>query len=680
MSSLGLHLFELLMLSQKSVDLEGLPFPKAREHWLTASKQMDKKSAIDLACKLIPLYPERPFFPAHALDLAKATGDELRVARLVLEVAEGEVSVALQPVFTATDMLLASSQASPAECAKAIYLRDRLMEVSPQRHFFRAQLARRENKVDTALNEVSTHLDLFPSDAPALILRATLAMQTGRWGRYCNEISALASIQSNPRSTELLNLFQTFQAAQGLSSTTPSDLVLNQERLETPGAVYEYAMDRAPEPDTAVRQGVVLLTGSLAGGGAERIVATMCRQFKEMEPAENLQLWLFSKTNGPAGNALFYLPLTGLREEELHIIEPVRQSSEPFCWLPPFYAQRAQAIYDDLMRLRPRVLYITLDEAIIAGGIAAVMAGVPRIVLHCHNMSPPNLHGDTRLSFGWDRAFRMLLARPNVQYVNVAQVAVDDYLDWCATPPNACRAAVIHNGVDFSPIDEGLRDDQPSRIRCELGIPPNSPVIGAAIRFTDVKQPLVWLEAARLIRNARQDAHFIMYGDGVLLESCKIRAAHLGLEDCVHFPGRVSDLAQRLAVFDIMMLSSRSEGFPNVLIEAQAAGVVPVSFDVGGCRETMEPGRSGLVVPECTAKALAAEVITLLNKPQRLKRMSRRAMKFVRKTFSIDQMMEQLHDLVYGTRLSDFGERAPSAKLARKGKRPAKSHANASLK
>lgn len=662
------------MLPDETVDFETLPFPQARERWLAFSRQVDEKRAFDLAYRLIPLYPDRPFFPAHALELAKTTEDKLRVARLLLDVAERKVGVQLQPIFTAVDILSASSQVTLSERTEAVHLRNRLMEASPRRHFFRAQLARRERDLDAALKEMATHLSLFPTDVPALVLRASIAMQTGRWGRYCNEILALESIQGNTRSSEMLDLFQQFRAAQGLSSTSPDDMILNQEWLETPGAVYEYAMDRAPLPDTAARQGVVLLTGSLAGGGAERIVATMFQKFRTMRPDEDLQLWLFSKTDGAAGNALFYLPLTGLREDELHIVEPVQRPNEPFCWLPPFYAQRAQAIYDDLMRVRPRVLYITLDEAIIAGGIAAVMAGVPEIILHCHNMSPPNLHGDDRLSLGWDRAFRALLARPNVQYVNVAKVAVDDYLNWCGTITDNCRATVIHNGVDFSPIDEGLASGLPACIKDELNIPPDSPIVGTAIRFTDVKQPLVWLEAAQLIQGARPDAHFIMYGDGVLLETCKAQAEHLGLGRCVHFPGRVSDLAQRIGVFDILMLSSRSEGFPNVLIEAQAAGVIPVAFDVGGCRETMNPGHSGLVVSERTAEGLAAEIITLLSKPRRMERMKRCGPRFVRRVFSIDHMIGSLQDLVYGAQDSRLAQRAVLPGRKSKRKRSPKSH------
>ncbi len=323
------------MLSNENVNLERLPFPKARAHWL-AIKEVDEKNAIDLACRLIPLHPDRPFFPSHALDLAKTTGDELRVARLVLDVAEREGSVQLQPVFSATDVLLASPDASSSERVEAVNLRNSLIEASPERHFFRAQLARRERDHHTALQEASAHLALYPSHKPALVLRATAAMQTGRWGRYCNEILALASIEGNARSNEMLDLFQRFRTAQGLSSASPDDLIIQQELLETPGAVYEYAMEHAPPPDMDARQGVVLLTGSLAGGGAERIVATMLQGFRRMESDESPQLWLFSKTDGAAGNALFYLPLTGLCEDELHIIDPVQKPGEPFCWLPAF--------------------------------------------------------------------------------------------------------------------------------------------------------------------------------------------------------------------------------------------------------------------------------------------------------------------------------------------------------
>lgn len=634
------------MAQKDSTDFDGLPFPKARARWLAVSDRLDDGRALDLACSLVPRFPAQGFFIAQALNLGRATGQQLRVARLVAEVAAVSPQVPVHHVMTAADILM--NAAAPEEQEEAVALRDRLIEASPRRHYFRAALAQRARDRDTAAAEIAAHLQRFPDDAQALVLRGTLAWQGGRWGRHCRDILAMRQAEGNPRAAEMLDLFARFRAAQGLAQATPEEIAGQEHRLETPGAVYEYAMTIAPPPDAGERRGVVMLTGSLAGGGAERIVATTLNRFRAWRDDEEAQLWLFSKASGDAGDALFYLPLTGLREDELHIVGAANVQSEPFCWLPPFYAQRAQALYDDLLRTRPRVIYLTLDEAIIAGGIAAVMAGVPEIILHCHNMSPPNLHGHDRHCFGWDRAFRALLARPNVRYVNVAQAAVDDYLDWCGADPAACRATVIHNGIDFSAIDEGLAGDLPRSIRRELGIPLRSPVVGAALRFTEVKQPLLWLEAARQIRDAVPKAHFVLYGDGALLEPARAHAERLGFGDCVHFPGRVSDLARRLPVFDVLMLSSRSEGFPNVLIEAQAAGVVPVAFDVGGCAETMAPGRTGIAVAEKTADALAGEVIALLRNRRRLRRMKRAGMAFVRATFAFERMVAALHGLVYG--------------------------------
>ncbi|MCP5075139.1 MAG: glycosyltransferase, partial [Rhodobacteraceae bacterium] len=497
-----------------------------------------------------------------------------------------------------------------------------------------------------ARTELATHLRDHPDDPQAIILRGVVAYQSGRWGRYCADLLALDGFTDRQKPKHIFETFQSFRSAQELADAVPAELRRRQTDLETPGAVCEFALHNSPEPDPAPRKGVVMMIGSLAGGGAERVVATSLRHFRETSQDEVVDLWLFSKQQNAEIDALFYLPLTGLDEKEIVLIEPAEEQSQPFVWLPRFYARKSQAIYDRLMAEKPRVVHLTLDESIVAGGIAAVLAGVPEIILHSHNMSPPNLHGNTTQSFGWDRAFRALLGRPNVRFVSVAKAALDDYLNWSGATPRDGQAMVVHNGVDFSALDDGLKGGLPHQIRRELGIPAESPVIGTALRFAEVKQPLLWVKAARLIRDAVPDAHFVMYGDGDMLEETRDHAARLDLADCLHFPGRVSDLAHRLPLFDILMLSSRSEGFPNVLIEAQAAGVVPVAFDVGGCRETMQDGRTGVIVKDLTAQALADVVIGLLDSPERLEAAKQEAMAFVRSRFSFERMAKQLRDVV----------------------------------
>ena len=75
--------------------------------------------------------------------------------------------------------------------------------------------------------------------------------------------------------------------------------------------------------------------------------------------------------------------------------------------------------------------------------------------------------------------------------------------------------------------------------------------------------------------------------------SAATQAAGLGLADRFVFPGQVRNVADYLACLDLFMLTSRVEGLPNSLIEAQLAGVPVVTADVGGAGETFEDGSSG---------------------------------------------------------------------------------------
>jgi glycosyltransferase involved in cell wall biosynthesis len=211
---------------------------------------------------------------------------------------------------------------------------------------------------------------------------------------------------------------------------------------------------------------------------------------------------------------------------------------------------------------------------------------------------------------------------------------------------------VVHNGVDFDRIDDTVHHAHARHVRRELAIPETSPVIGTAFRFVDVKQPDTWLRAAAEIRHRVPDAHFVMYGSGLLHAETARMARDLGLGDCVHLPGQVSDLIARMTAFDIFMLSSRSEGFPNVLIESQAVGAIPVTFDVGGCREAMVPGATGFVVKDMSAEALAGRVADLLENPAQLAAMKTAAAAMVRERFSAEHVLEELRDAILGPRIA----------------------------
>lgn len=527
-------------------------------------------------------------------------------------------------------------------------VRDALSEresTIPEKHLVRAQIAAWDHQWSEAWREINTHLALHPDDAAAIFLRGSLAYRSGRWGQYAPEINALRHLTANTAAQDIHRKVSDFFALQGADLGTHGGSDHDVPALSTPGAVFERVAREAPPAVAGERSGIVMICGSLAPGGAERIVAMIYESLRRRHPEEKVSLWLFTD-KGTDANGLFYLPLTGATRDELTILDTTPAISEPFSWLPPFLAMRSQQIYDELLKAKPRALHLTLDETNLTGGFAGLLAGVPRIVMHAHNMRPDDLHGSQEIAFGWERAYRALLAREEVRFVNVAKVAADDYVSWMGLT-GSDRVRVIHNGFDFSqfePIDPAAR----AQLRSELGVPANAPVVGTALRFNGVKQPRVWLDAAKLILDKRPDVHFVLFGDGELLADSQDHAAAIGLGGAIHFAGRVSDLHRRLGILDVFMLSSRSEGLPNVLIEAQAAGVVPVTFDVGGCAETLIDGQTGRLVRDRTAEALAAEVLSALADDAWRNRARTAASQFVRDEFSIDRMMGRLEAVLAG--------------------------------
>jgi glycosyltransferase involved in cell wall biosynthesis len=129
----------------------------------------------------------------------------------------------------------------------------------------------------------------------------------------------------------------------------------------------------------------------------------------------------------------------------------------------------------------------------------------------------------------------------------------------------------IDNGFDFT-------DEMPhghwerGGYRAKLGIPADAPLIGGMLRFSEEKRPLLWLEVAAAVRRHLPQAHFLLIGDGVLRAEVEERAQRADLIDAIHPPGVEKDSLRAMADMDLFLLTSRVEGLPNVLVEAQAAG------------------------------------------------------------------------------------------------------------
>ena len=253
-------------------------------------------------------------------------------------------------------------------------------------------------------------------------------------------------------------------------------------------------------------------------------------------------------------------------------------------------------ILTDLVRIgrreRARVLHVHGYAAADYGRLAARRLGAA-LVLHEH-FADPRLPSYQALA---DR----LLAPLTHRAIAVSGSTRDFLVEQRHVP--ADRVRVIWNGA---PLDEfAPRGPERRRaVRRDLGLSDDVPLVGTIGRLNLQKGHRYLLDALPRVVAAVPAAHLVIAGDGDRERALRAQADALGLSPRVLFLGHRTDVAALLEAFDVFCISSTYEGTPLTLFEAMAAGKAIVSTSVDGCREVLEEGRTGLLVPPQDVAAL----------------------------------------------------------------------------
>ena len=182
------------------------------------------------------------------------------------------------------------------------------------------------------------------------------------------------------------------------------------------------------------------------------------------------------------------------------------------------------------------------------------------------------------------------------------------------------RVRVVHNPVDLDGIAAAA--SQPiDPAHAALWRPP---VIVAAGRLADVKNYPLLIEAFGLVRQ-RTPAQLFILGQGDQEQALRELIQARGLGDAVHLCGFHVNPWKYMARADVFALTSRYEGFGNVLVEAMACGVPVVATSSAGTREIVTTGEDGLLVERHEPAAVAAALDRLLNDAALRQRMSQTA-------------------------------------------------------
>ena len=174
--------------------------------------------------------------------------------------------------------------------------------------------------------------------------------------------------------------------------------------------------------------------------------------------------------------------------------------------------------------------------------------------------------------------------------------------------------------------------------------PPGPPVVVLAARLLWHKGVREFVEAARLLRREGQDARFVLVGapdGGNRAAVAPAMVEEWVGEGIVEHWGHREDMERVFASCHVVCLPSYREGLPKVLLEAAAGGRAIVASDEPGCREVVEPGVTGELVPVGDAAALAAAIRPLLTDAPRRRRLGIAARAHAERSFGVNQVIAQ---------------------------------------
>jgi glycosyltransferase involved in cell wall biosynthesis len=277
---------------------------------------------------------------------------------------------------------------------------------------------------------------------------------------------------------------------------------------------------------------------------------------------------------------------------------------------------------------RPEVVQTYLSGFDYPANVAARRAGVPVIVSSRRELAT------------WKRARHVWLQRWANRRVDAMVANCRAVAEYAARQEGEPLDAytVIYNGV----LLPGEPDRDP---RLELTLPRAAPVVGMVANFSPEKDHALFVAVAALVHARRPDAHFVLVGDGPLREETQRAVVNRRLGDVFRFTGARTDATPLYPAFDVAVLTSRTEGLPNTVLEAMAAARPVVAAAVGGVPEIIEHGVTGRLVSTRNAGDFAEAVLKLLDNTVDAAMMGARAAEHARARFSVAAMVSQHRDL-----------------------------------
>ena len=281
-----------------------------------------------------------------------------------------------------------------------------------------------------------------------------------------------------------------------------------------------------------------------------------------------------------------------------------------------------------ISRFKPDVVHSHLVHANILARVARLFIRMPLLICTAH----------TRNEEGKIRELLYRLTDPLCELTtNVSQDAVNHYIQEKIVPRH--KIQFIPNGIDVSRYH---KQDTRNKTRETLGLAEQQFTWLAAGRFVPAKDYRNLVTAFRRVADLHPDSLLLIAGIGPEREEIEELCKTLGLQEHISFLGLRKDIPELMQAADAYVMSSRWEGMPIVLLEAAASGLPIVATDVGGNREVVQDGVTGLLVPAEDSWALGEQMLALMEKsPEDRQRMGEQGREYVQQHYTMDVVIDQ---------------------------------------
>jgi glycosyltransferase involved in cell wall biosynthesis len=225
---------------------------------------------------------------------------------------------------------------------------------------------------------------------------------------------------------------------------------------------------------------------------------------------------------------------------------------------------------------------------------------------------------------------------------------------------SASRVRVVHNGIDaVRPVSAEER----ARLRTDLGIRDGERVVAVVGSLYGVKGHQYLLQGAPVVLETCPSTVFLIAGRGDCGAALKEQARSLGIDERVRFLGFRQDVSALLAICDVFVLPSLSEGLSIAILEAMAAAKPVVTTRVGGNPELVVDGETGILVEPADARGLASAVTRILADPAEARRLGENGLSRVRSRFTMGKMVRE-YEAIYDAALKSFAGPGTSPRSA----------------